>query len=384
MYISQPLFLHHASPLCVTHPAWKDEAITRKTDSIWRRVQQWIGGFIRDQFFLPLFQNLSQKHQTLIEKERVYCVNFWDKNHPAFIDTPDLEEIRSLFILNEVRKVSIECHGRSLYVEYRIISTEEKQSEDCYTFVHVLGNLSKLDNNIKSTYPFLSSYVKSKEAQKRPIQFILLSQYHTFCVEDQSQYKPTSLEEGGLILCKVLLALQQEMGVIDHLVAHSIGCMMLTAAFKYLTKVPDRIPSRIFLDRGAYSVYDLSLRYFGGRALYPLAILTNWAADLGKEVEQFAKRHHSPDRPLYLIAASQDHIFSGQANLASSPHIQTLIEEKVIRFLQFELLGQCYSASMAHGIGYHLLGKSDLVRGKSFIDLAKETLADAILQKQRE
>lgn len=362
--------------------------------SIWNQFKHAIGGILRDTFFLPMFHKLSFKDEQQNQQEELYFSNFWDPTHPIYPELAHHKEIKKTFT-KRIEQVPVLVDGQKLEVNYLVIESkdhQQKENQEFYTFIHVLGNLSTINNNIMSTYPFIGSYLKQKKENPNmpPARFILISQYNTTIQENSNTtYKPKTLNEAGLILAECIKELEKRYGKANQLVAHSIGCIAFTSSLKYFDAASSGIPRHIHLDRGPSSILKLSNRSFGGWLYFPLALLTGWTLDFGEEVANFCNKtrftrqgNHTPS--ILVSSVQYDHIFPGDTSLYLSPQVQDLRNTKEVTILPFAPPLQWISnfralhcASNAAFSSRHLPSK---YQNQSFIK-EDETLSDAVIRR---
>ena len=367
-----------------------------KIQSIWNQCKYRLGGVFRDAFYLPLFRTLSLKDKEQIQKEELYFANFWDPSKPVYPELSLHKEIKETFT-KKIELVTISIEGKKLGVNCLIIESNEDSTlneKTRYNFIHALGNFSKINNNIMSTYPFMSSYLKQKKENPNipPARFIIISQYDTIELDGPQQnltYKARTLNESGLILAESIKELAKRYGQANQLVAHSIGCVVLTSGLKYFDASSDYIPKHIHLDRGPSSILKMSHRAFGGWIYFPLAFLTGWALDFGEEVASFCRKTSSLRQgnyaPSILVSAVQhDHIFPEDTNLYQSPQIQTLRKNQEITVLPFtpplQWIGNSRALHCASNAVFSSLHLPSEYEDQSFIN-PDETLSDAVIRR---
>ncbi len=356
-----------------------------------------LSGLIRNKFFTPLFQKLSQKQITVLENEKKFCNDFWNPTAPIHPEIPYHEAIRNHFNC-KLENIEVDIEGTKVTVTCLVIESKKEefqnQMDDCYNFIHLVGNLSTIDNEIMGTYPYLASYMEHlEEARDKtpPARFIIMSQYNTtYNDEQKTVYKPDSIHRAGFISAEVIKTIQNRYGTINQVVGHSLGCIVLASSLNYLQQGCDPLPKNILFDRGPSSIYQLSQRILGktfyvASLFFSLRAVQNWLPNLGQQINSFIDgltRSQKKIPEIVVAGSPKDHLFPKESNLCLSPFIQDLYKKKQITLLAFSPPNQCIPKSLIHMAGNHLFTKNHLTKDlKDQNFLEKETLAKTIIRK---
>ncbi|MBS0626753.1 MAG: hypothetical protein JSS09_00900 [Verrucomicrobia bacterium] len=388
-----------------------------------------VTSLIRPLFF-PLFSEPSPEKVAQFKKEEQFFKDFWDPNAPLYPELSHHKEVKDHFVCKN-QDFEIVLKGDPYRVKCCIIESKDCiPGRDFCNIIHVLGIYSTVDNTIMHTYPLLTSYLEL-EGEKPPARFILISQYATYS-SDGFTYKPKTLSEAGFILSETLKSIEQNFGTIHQLIAHSLGSIVTAAGLKYFhkdraqttiplsflqnlwdqiatflsqtynsligrvtvtsskdetvlktSKVFTSLPKNILFDRGPSSIEKLSGRYTGGSILLPLARLTSWDVDIGKEISDFVANCKESVPSIIVINAFQDHRFGGDVNLCSSPEIKKLTEEKKVTSILLDICMQSihenaqHSYSLGGWYGSHVVEE---YKNQSFLQ-KDQRLSTAIIQK---
>ena len=345
-----------------------------KTQSLWTQFLQWIGHLIRDAFYMPIPWSPKLAIQTALQREEEFTAAFWDPTKPLDLNYPLQEKIRKEFAVYDQPIKMQTADGKPLEVPCRVIESKRKEAE-FHNFVHVLGNLSTISNNIASTYPYLAAYLdrKKNDPSLPPGRFLLFSQYGMH--SDGVPFRPRSLDEAGLILKKALETLSENYGPIDQLVAMSLGSIIFASSLKHFEDTA-AFPRAIHFDRAPSSIKAASQNYSGGSLLYLLSKATGWCVDIGQELADFCQRNK--DVPCIVSGVKDDFYFPGRAGLHEDQKIKGLNQVKI---LIFDPPRQLFHVRAHHGLRSDFLNFNYLV-GHSDRQLLKERehLANASLR----
>lgn len=383
-------------------------ASVTKTQTLYERcVLSPIRSLMR-QLFLPLFNKLPSKYEVQMKKEEQFFQNFWDPNAPLYPELSHHKKIKETFSAQN-REFSITVKGQPCKVQCFVIEPKNKVSEQSYcNIAHVLGINSTLNNTIMHTYPLLAAYVDVKE--KPSARFIIINHY-SISRSDGSIFKPETLSEAGLILSETLKAIEESYGTIHQLLSYSLGSIVTAAALKYFHKhfpenttslagritfkksldetdvktsrVFKSLPQNIIFDRGPSSIEKLSNRYTRGSILLPLARLSGWDINIGKEISSFIQNCKERAPNITIINALQDHRFYGDVNLCASPEIVKLAEKKKVTSILLDICVQSINETAQHSFSLGNWYGSHLVEGykkQNFLQ-RDQSLASAIIQQ---
>ncbi len=363
----------YASAVCNTPKS----PIHSKTKQIWDTFKDNLGEVIRNTFFLPLAGRISKKSQLLLDGEKAFFQKFWDVSKPTNPQIPLHEEIRNSFNL-KTETFDITVHGKSLQVDVCVIESKGKSSETPQNLAFILGNLSTLDNDIMTPYPFLASYAeKAKENPSiAPFRGILISHYAT--KENGSKYAAKTMDEAGLILTETLKQIYTQKGPVAQVIAHSLGTIILSSALKHLASENGAFPKNIYFDRGASSVENLST-LFGllGRISLPISRLTGWDVNIGHEIAKHLSNR--PNQTIYMSEALKDHRFPGPCSLLNSPHIAGLGTKNGFFKFSFDFSAQLFATAGHHNLHNGQLDGHHLISTNSEKLKNEETMAEKIM-----
>ncbi len=383
--------------------------------------------------FFPLFSEISLKQEAQLKKEEQFFTNFWDSKSPLYPELSHHKMIKDHFN-HKNQDFAITLKGQQYTVRCSVIESKDYvEGKESYNIVHVLGNISKINNTIMHTYPLLTSYLDLK-GDKHPARFILINQYSIYSAED-SIYKPETISEAGLILSETLKAVEESYGTIHQLISYSLGVIVTAAALKYFhkdlpkndislsflqiiwnqiacffnqiyegvaypligritfiqsddesilktTRVFKSLPKHIMFDRGPASIEKLSDRYMGGSILLPLARLSDWDVDIGKEISNFMQHCEINIPSITVVSALQDHRFHGDANLCAHPDIKKLTKEGKVTSLLLDVCVQSLHENAQHSFNLGNWYGSHLVEGykeQKFLQ-RDQNLATAIIK----
>ncbi len=343
-----------------------------KTQSLWTEFLQWVGHFIRDAFYMPVPANPTAN--PVLKREEAFAAGFWDPSIPLDPNYPLQEKIRKEFAVYDQPIKMQTADGKLLEVPCRVIESKKRDGQ-FHNYVHVLGNLSTISNNIASPYPYLAAYLDQKKSDPAvpPARFILISQYGMR--SDGVPFRPRTLDEAGLILKKALETLSENHGPIDQLVAMSLGSIIFASSLKHFEDTA-AIPKAIHFDRAPSSIKAASQNYTGGSLLYLLSKATGWTVDIGQELADFCQRN--PDVPCIVSGVKDDFYFPGRAGLHEDEKIKGLDQVKILIFAPPH---QLFHLRAHHGLRSDFLTFNYLV-GHSDPELLKERehLASASLR----
>jgi hypothetical protein len=363
-------------PTCppLIHKETRLERCAIKTQSLWTQFLQWMGQFIRDAVFMPISDRLPQAIKSDLKREEEFFRAFWDPKKPLDPNYPHQEEMRKEFNVYDQPIKMHTADGTPLEITCRIIESK-KRDEKLYNFVHVLGNLATISNNIAAPYPFIAAYLDHQKSDPSlpPGRFILVSQYGM--VSDGVPFKPRSLDEAGLILKKAVETLSETHGQIDYLAAMSLGSIIFASSLKHFENSA-AFPRHIHFDRAPSSIKASSKNYYGGTLLYLLAKATGWSADIGQELSNFYRE--KPKIPCIVSGVREDFFFPGSASLHEDKNVKGINQ---IKRLIFSPPQQLFHARAHHGLRADFLNFNYLV-GDSNRELLKEreNLANAALR----
>lgn len=327
-----------------------------KTQSLWERLRAWVGRCLRDAFFLPLSKRMAPEVEELFKRESDFATRFW--TDPSFLDTnfPNHAAIKEAFrVYDQPIELQTET-DQNIQVTCRVIESKNCTGK-CYNFVHVMGNLATISNNIAGAYSCLSAYLayKEREPSLPPFRCILISQYNE--QKDGSLHKPATLDEAGRILQKTLEALSHSFGEIDHILAQSLGSIILASSLKTMSL--NRLPASLTFDRSPSSIEASSKNYFLGGVLHRLAKWAGWSVDCGREIKALYDRGAKTE--CAVIGVKHDFFFPGSAGLHEHEEIKTLQREKKVNVLVFDPPCQLFHQRAHHGLAAHYLSGSYLV-----------------------
>lgn len=372
--VDLPISDFEIEPLIHKEETPMDQTAT-KTRTLWQKIKEVIGNWIRDFIFLPLARKLSREHTAILEREELFVKQFWDVNQPADLNYPHHDKIREAFTYRD-QPIRMMMDGKEIEATCRIIETKEKGTQT-YNFVHVLGNLSTISNNLTATYPFLASYLDEKEANPElpPARFMVISQYNT--KSDTGMYKPTTLEDSGLVLKKTLETIVEEYGTIQCLAGQSLGSVVVASSLKHLKN--ETIPKVLNLDRAPSSIEAVSKSHPIGFLLYQLANYSGWTIDIGKELDDFYGRGETSS--CVISSLKNDSYFQGPASLSRHPSVKVLQQSGQAVVLEFDPFLQLFDAR-----GHHII-RSDFLNGNYLLESSnrdflrqKEHFAGALLR----
>ena len=360
---------------------------------------QHVLGTIRDvirPFFFPFLETAPEEmhQQQAVEKE--FFRKFWDPKAPCRPELIHHQKIRNNFTWRK-EEVPIKVNGKSLTVTYSVIETKDcNQDDEVYNFIHVLGVTCTADNDIMSTYPLLATYLEMKN--RPPARFILISQYETRS-ENGTLYKVETLDqEVGKILCNTLKVLEKKYGQIHQLLAYSLGCIVTAASLKHFEAIKEveseksslqgritlesqGMPKHITFDRGPSSVTELSKLYTGGSILLPLAKISGWDMDFGKEIAEFSRRFGEKAASISVINVVKDHRFGNKVNLYESPYIKDLKDQGKVSAVLLDQPLQCAHQYAHHSTSLKIWNEHHIVEGTEDVLKGNKSLAYAILEK---
>jgi hypothetical protein len=353
-----------SAPAPVSQMAARLNLTAVKTQTLWIRFLEWIGHFIRDAFYMPISSNPKAEIQIALQREEEFAAAFWDSSKPLDLNFPDQEKIRNEFDVYDQPIKMQTADGKPLELSCRVIESKRKE-EKFHNFVHVLGNLSTISNNISTSYPYLAAYLNRQKTDPSlpPARFILFSQYGMS--SDGIPFRPRSLDEAGLILKKALETLSDNYGPIDQLIAISLGAIIFASTLKHFED-DGAIPKAIHFDRAPSSIKAASQNYTGGTLLYLLSKPTGWTVDVGQELADFCQRN--PHVPCIVSGVKDDYYFPGPAGLHEDQKIKGIDQVKTLVFAPPH---QLFHARAHHGLRSDFLNFNYLV-GRSDKDLLKE------------
>ncbi len=377
---------------------WLPIKAPERKESLYGLFTRTLGALIRDTFFTPLFRKLSDKQLAILEEEEAFVANFWRLDSPTQYEIPYHDAIRNHFTRRydtvlldiEGEKISTTC----LIIESKKEAFEDSESLPYYNLFYLLGNLSTIDNDIMGTHPYLASYLQELEKKPQttpPARFILLSQYNTVKKEAPAMlYKPDTMPRAGFITAEVIKEMTFRYGVINQVIGHSLGCIVLASSLKYLLHDLPHLPKNFLFDRGPSSIHQLSRRILGktfhvASLFFFLEGVKNWMPNLGEQVSHFAAEvlHTKKSLPPIVISGCpKEHIFPEESNLCFSPFIQELHKKRQVILLPFSPPSQCIPRDFLHISGNNRFTKHHLLeefKNQSF--LQEETLEKAILRR---
>ena len=348
-----------STALSVERAAQKVQAICEKIwnlattpfVAIQNTIRSSLGNAIRDHIFFPLTPHL---HCDQMKLETKYYADFWDLNAPLDPNLTDHRAIKEHFSVRD-EIFSVAADDKQYAITCRIIESKTltPDSSQRYQFLFLPGNLTTIGNNIIGAYPFLSSYLSlSKENQNLPpARFITITQYDISQLEGgtiESDYKPKSLDLVGEILEKTLAEVQRKYGQADQLLAHSIGCVFLSAALKYLS--PSSTPKNMAFHCGPSSLEEVGKNFWFGQTICKIAQLTGWGVNTAREITNFRKYFAPKELSLMISGVKQDYYFAGDANLCISPQMKALQRENLAEILVFDPPMQLFHDRAHHNL----------------------------------
>ncbi len=386
-----------------------DASFIPKTQSLYEYyVLSQARTLVRSLFF-PLFNELSSKQKAQMKKEEQFFEGFWDPKAPPYPELSHHKKIKNNFT-HKNEDFAITLKGEAYMVRCSVIESKNYISgKECYNAVHVLGITSTLNNTIMHTYPLLASYLDLKGKKSPPARFILMNQYSIYSA-DGSIYKPETISEAGFIHSETLKAIEERYGTIHQLISHSLGSIVTAAALKFFHKdlpentnpLTDRItpikpgdestlkairvfkslPKNIVFDRGPSSIEKLSNRYTGGSILLPLARLSGWDVNLGKEISDFIQNCPENAPSVTVVNALQDHRFHGDVTLLDHPDIKRLTVEKKVTSILLDITLQSLHENAQHSFSLGNWYGSHVVEGYKEQDFLQkdQSLATAIIK----
>ena len=396
----------------------KIKELVGKVNAIWARaydlsigngirvfnvVRSAIGGVLRDAFFFPLKCSLLMSIPFIREQmklEEQYCKDFWDVKKPLDPNFKDQAKVRAEFGVPNDRAISIDLgDGRVVQITCRIMQSKSYvEGEPCYNFIHIPGIQTTIANDIGGIYPYLASFLNSRETLVKedgstlPGRFIIVSENNTSMTDAKGVkriYKSNTLDEAGFVLAETLKALVTEFGEFDQIVAHSLGCIVFSSSLKYLSEA-EQLPKRLCLDRGPISIWEISKKYFFGlgRFLYPLVKLTDWSLNIEQQVVDLCQKRLDLGKklPSILIAGvERDSHFSDSANLCLGKKIRALQERGLLNVLFFNPPLQVFHEHANHSLRADFLNPRYLMERSDFgfMDI-HENFAEAIIRHSLE
>lgn len=344
-----------------------------------------LNAFVRNQYFMPLFRNLSTESSKKIEENKLFFEGFWNSHSTAYADLVYRQEILTHF---KYRYETVHVYANRCPVQVECLIIESKnineKDSDCYNFIHILGNLSTVNNDIMSTYPFLSAYLKNRKSNdESSARFIIISQYNTTKTEGDEVYKVHSVGEAGRILSDVIKNVTKKYQEIHQIVAHSLGSIVFASALEFF-EATDPVAKNILFDRGPSSILTLSYRILGiwSNFLYPLYPFKTWIPNVGKQIADFINKKKDKE-PLIVISGSpSDHVFPREANLCFSPELKPLHESRKLSILSFDLPSQRVPRAAMHTAGNDCFSQDYLLSEYKEQDVLRgDHLADAIIRR---
>ena len=359
--------------------------------------------------FFPLFNKLPLKLEEQMTKEKQFFESFWDPKAPPYPELSHHKKIKDNFT-HKNEDFAITLKGKAYMVRCSVIESKNYIfGKACYNVVHVLGITSTLNNTIMHTYPLLASYLDLKGKKSLPARFILVNQYSIYSA-DGSIYKPETLSEAGLIHSETLKVIEERYGTIHQLLSYSLGTIVTAAALKFFHKDPPEntcsltgritpvkpsdestlkatrafksLPKNIIFDRGPSSIEKLSSRYTGGSILLPLARLSDWDVNLGKEIADFIQNCPENAPSITIVNVLQDHRFHGDVTLLDHPDIKRLTAEKKVTSILLDITLQSLHENAQHSFSLGNWYGSHVVEGykeQKFLQ-KDQSLATAIIK----
>lgn len=332
----------------------------------WYTLRSRIGKIVREGFFFPL-ANPTAHLQELLKVEENYNARFWDRNTAVDLNFREHKKIREGFTVSD-RNILIKSIGeKKILMLIRLFESSRPEHGDYfYNFVFIPGNLSKINSDILSIYPFLVSYVEKDPTISG--RFIFITEYDMQCIEENGEkkpYYPDTLEEAGVILANTLVELDEKYGKIHQLVAHSLGSILFAASLKCISSdLIDRLPKHICLDRGPSSIAEASKKVWFGSLFFCLATIAGWTLEIDKEVMEFCQKYKKIKRDrgsFIVIGVKQDRYFSGDANLCFSEKISSLQKDGLLQVLIFDPPQQVIPCIAHHSAGLHFFHRGYLI-----------------------
>ncbi len=377
---------------------WLPIKAPERKESLYGLFTRSLGALIRDTFFTPLFRKLSSKQLAILEEEEAFVANFWKLDAPTHYEIPYHDAIRNHFT-RKYDTISVDIEGEKISATCLVIESKKETFQDneslpYYNLFYLLGNLSTIDNDTMGIHPYLTSYLEDLEKNPEttpPARFILLSQYNTVKKEAPGTlYKPDTMPRAGFITAEIIKEMTSRYGVINQVIGHSLGCIVLASSLKYLLRDPSDLPKNFLFDRGPSSIQQLSRRILGktfhvASLFFFLEGVQNWMPNLGEQINHFVEEllHIKKSLPCIVISGCpKEHIFPQESNLCFSPFIQELHKKKQIVLLPFSPPSQCIPHDFLHISGNNRFTKHHLLEGyKDQSFLQEETLEKAILRQ---
>lgn len=346
-----------------------------KTQSIWQRVRETVGSWIRDTFFIPLPPVLPPYAEVILNREKEFVSRFWDPSHPVDPNYPLQAEIRDAFHITD-QQIATYVDGKQLITTCRIIESKEK-GEKYLNFAQVMGSVATIDNDITTSYPYLAAYLerRKEDAALPPARFILISHYQTN--SEEGLWRPKTIEEWGKALTQLVETLSKKYQKIHCLIGHSVGTVPLGAALNSLS--PSAIPSLLCFERAPSSIESLSKDYWGSSLLYLLAKQTGWSIDLGKELHTFCQKEENPS--CIISGVLQDYYFRDAAGLPNHPLVAELETQNKAKVYLFNPPNQLFHPRAHHNLRADLLNGNYLIRSSNQTEIEKKNLAHIVFSR---
>jgi hypothetical protein len=335
------------------------------------------------QFFYPLTS--KAKHAEL-QREK----NFYEKFHKGE-DLPPLDNKKMIeafhppvdkhyeITLKDGKKITLTCRMRET-------KEEEDKRAPFYNLVFVAGNHSTRESEIAGLYPYMDSFL-NKKGENLQGRMILITGYDVVDEKDQL-YIPKTLDEAGFILKEALCGIRKECGVIDQIVGHSLGGILLGAAMEHFKDASlPYLPKHILFDRCPHSIYGACKNvHFAcipvGRILHPLASWLGWSFDLSDKVSKFYFKNKAYlqefEHSLLVADVEQDHRFYN-VQLGRAKKMKDLVKEGFAKRLKFDLAQQFVPEGAHHRLLASSLYGAYVIRGNKQLLQKTETLADGVM-----
>lgn len=339
------------------------------------KVRESLGRIIGKAFFFPLHSKAAREK---VQEAETFVKNWWNRNQPLDPNFRKQFQVRRKFTVSD-KTVTTTINGKTLTLSYRVVE-RKGSSKKGYNFVQIPGNTSNSRTGILFLYPFLAAFLKlqKEEPDLKSGRFITISEYD---LKDASgnDYSPSSLDESGLILKDAMSKIVNRYGKINHVLCHSLGSILYSAAQKYMDgkKAEHLIPKNICFDRGPTSIELASKKYWYGSLIIPFAWFTGWLLNLENAIIDFCKKW--PHITKVVSGVVEDHHFYGPAGLCNSAGVRTLQKEKKIKLLIFDPKG--FHEMAHHSLRNDYFNKNYLIKPSNddFME-ENETFAHTLLR----
>lgn len=311
-----------------------------------------IGKIFRNYFVFPLMSATDEVSRKILAREDwISSKLFWDSPFND-IRFPYHQQVKETFTRYD-QNIVIKEAGKEIKIKCRVIETKgcPKEGADVLNHLIVQGNISTLDNNAPAVYPFLSSYIKSKEKnpQMPHARFVIYTHYgHSVCDEGSKKeepYLPGDMDEWTFVFKKTVESIVNNYGKLEMISAHSLGNIPVIGHLNHVSDEEfDRLfPKTLYLSQGPSSIYEVTKNIpfecypwgwtFGlGAFLYYLAKWTGWDISLDHVLTDrlgalpqtdFLKKRLK-NTQIIVTEVAHDHYFPGKASLCASDRLESI------------------------------------------------------------